>query len=84
MIAPNMKHQEFFILQITIIYQNGQMLKNYTPNYNYLPKWADAEKLTLLPSVKIINYRIKHKNNDNLKPEDINIDTMIDNVKNKK
>ena len=56
----------------------------YTPNYYYLPKWADAEKLTLLQAVKIINYRIKNKNNDNLKPEDLNIDTMIDSVKNKK
>ena len=28
--------------------------------------------------------KIKNKNNDNLKPEDLNIDTMIDNVKNKK
>ena len=56
----------------------------YTPNYFYLPKWADAEKLTLLQAVKIINYRMKHKNNDNLKPEDINIDATIDSVKNKK
>ena len=56
----------------------------YTPNYYYLPKWADAEKITLLQAVKIINYRMKHKNNDNLKPEDINIDSMIDIVKNKK
>ena len=55
----------------------------YTPNYYYLPKWADAEKLTLLQAVKIINYRMKHKNNDNLKPEDINIDATIDSVKNK-
>ena len=56
----------------------------YTPNYYYLPKWADPEKLSLLQAVKIINYRIKNKNNDNLKPEDLNIYTMIDNVKNKK
>ena len=55
----------------------------YTANYFYLPKWADAEKLTLLQAVKIINYRTKHKNNDNLKPEDINIDIIIDHVKNK-
>ena len=53
----------------------------YTPSYYYLPKWADAEKLTLLQAVKIINYRMKHKNNDNLKPEDINIDATIDSVK---
>ncbi len=56
----------------------------YTLNYYYLPKWADAEKLTLLQAVKIINYRMRNKNIDNLKPEDIKIDAMIDNVKNKK
>ena len=57
----------------------------FTPNYYYLPKWVvDHEKLTLLQAIKIINYRMKHKNNDNLKPEDINIDSMIDSVKNKK
>ena len=56
----------------------------YTPNYYYLPKWADAEKISLLQAVKKINYRMRNKNNDNLKPEDINIDAMIDNVKNKK
>ena len=57
----------------------------YTPNYYYLPKWVvDHEKLTLLQAVKIINYRMRNKNNDNLKPEDLNIDTMIDSVKNKK
>jgi hypothetical protein len=52
-----------------------------TPNYYYLPKWADAEKLTLLQAVKTINYRMKNKNNDNLKPEDRNIDATIDSVK---
>ncbi len=55
----------------------------YTPNYFYLPKWVeDHEKLTLLQAVKIINYRMKNKNNDsnNLKPEDINIDATIDSV----
>ena len=59
----------------------------YTPNYYYLPKWVeDHEKLTLLQAVKIINYRMKNKNNDsdNLKQEDINIDATIDSVKNKK
>ena len=57
----------------------------FTPNYYYLPKWVvDHEKLTLLQAIKIINYRMKHKNNDNLKPEDINIDATIDSVKNKK
>ena len=56
----------------------------YTPNYFYLPKWADHEKLTLLQAIKIINYRMKNKNSDNLKPEDINIDKLVDDVKNKK
>ena len=56
----------------------------YTPNYFYLPKWADHEKLTLLQAIKIINYRMKNKNSDNLKPEDINIDATIDSVKNEK
>ena len=54
----------------------------YTPNYYYLPKWVeDHEKLTLLQAIKIINYRMKNKNSDNLKPEDINIDATIDSVK---
>ena len=57
----------------------------YTPNYYYLPKWVeDHEKLTLLQAVKIINYRMKNRNSDNLKPEDINIDKLVDDVKNKK
>ena len=44
----------------------------YTPNYYYLPKWVvDHEKLTLLQAVKIINYRMKNNDSDNLKPEDI-------------
>ena len=38
----------------------------YTPNYYYLPKWADADKLSLLQAIKIINYRMKIKNSDNL------------------
>ena len=33
----------------------------YTPNYYYLPKWADADKLTFLQAIKIINYRMKNK-----------------------
>jgi len=57
----------------------------YTPNYFYLPKWVeDHEKLTLLQAVKIINYRMKNNDSDNLKPEDINIDKLVDDVKNKK
>jgi hypothetical protein len=57
----------------------------YTPNYYYLPKWVeDHEKLTLLQAVKIINYRMKNNDSDNLKPEDLKIDTVIASVKNKK
>ena len=57
----------------------------YTPNYYYLPKWVvDHEKLTLLQAVKIINYRMKNNDRDNLKPENLKIDTVIANVKNKK
>ena len=56
----------------------------YTPNYYYLPKWADAEKLTLLQAIKIINYRLKNNDSDNLKPEDLKIDKLVDDVKNKK
>ena len=49
---------EFFILQIIII----------------LSKWVvDHEKLSLLQAIKIINYRMKNKNSDNLKPEEIEI-----------
>ena len=56
----------------------------YTPNYYYLPKWADAEKITLLQAVKIINYRMKNNDSDNLKPDDLKIDKLVDDVKNKK
>ena len=44
--------------------------------YYYLPKWADADKLTFLQAIKIINYRIKNKKCDNLKPEEVNIDKI--------
>jgi hypothetical protein len=40
----------------------------YTPNYYYLPKWVvDHEKLTLLQAIKIINYRMKNNDSDDLK-----------------
>ena len=56
----------------------------YSPNYYLLPKWVvDHEKLTLLQSIKIINYRMKNNDSDNLKPEELKMDTLIDNVKNK-
>ena len=57
----------------------------YAPNCYYLPKFIeDHEKLSLLQAIKIIDYRMKNKNSDNLKPEEVNIDSLIDNVKNNK
>ena len=51
----------------------------YVSNYYYLPKWVvDHEKLTLLQAVKIINYRMKNNDSDNLKPEELKIDATID------
>ena len=70
-------------LYISSKYKSARLF--YTPNYYYLPKWiVDHEKLTLLQAVKIINYRMKNNDSDNLKPEDIKIDTVISDVKNKK
>ena len=49
------------------IFSLSSPLENY-----YLPKWVvDHEKLTLLQAIKIINYRMKNNDSDNLKPEDI-------------
>ena len=45
---------------------------------------VDHDKLIFLQAIKIINYRMKNKNSDNLKPEELNIDSLIDNVKNNK
>jgi hypothetical protein len=57
----------------------------YSQNYYYLPKFiVDHEKLTLLQAVKIINYRMKNNDSDNLKPEELKIDKLVDDVKNKK
>ena len=51
----------------------------------YLPKFiVDHDKLTFLQAIKKFNYRMKNKNSDNLKPEEIKIDSLIDNVKNNK
>jgi hypothetical protein len=38
----------------------------YSPNYYLLPKWANPESLTFMQAVKIINFRMKHKNSDNI------------------
>jgi len=43
----------------------------YSPNYYLLPKWADPEKLTLMQAVKIINFRMKNKNSDNINVKEI-------------
>jgi hypothetical protein len=48
-----------------------------------LPKWADPEKPSFLQAVKIINYRMRNNDSDNLKPEDLKIDKLVDDVKNK-
>ena len=47
----------------------------YSPNYYLLPKWVeDPEKLTLMQAVKIINFRMKHKNKNS---DDLNVKEMI-------
>ena len=54
-----------------------KMMAKWSPRRPYLHDCSE---------IKIINYRMKNKNNDsdNLKPEEINIDATIDSVKNKK
>jgi hypothetical protein len=52
-----------------------------------LPKWEDPERLKLMQAIKITNFRMKHKNSDNIKvkclmEESKNADTSI--IKNKK
>ena len=50
----------------------------YISNYYYLPKWVvDYEKLTLLQAIKIINYRIKNNDSDN-----INVKYLMEESKN--
>ena len=44
----------------------------YSPNYYLLPKWANPETLTFMQAVKIINFRMKNKN------ENINVKEIID------
>jgi hypothetical protein len=45
-------------------YKSNSIL--YSPNYYLLPKWANPETLTFMQAVKIINFRKKHKNSDNI------------------
>ena len=56
----------------------------YSPNYYYLPSWSNAETLTLIQAVKIINYRMKNNTYENFKPElEMDIDTLINEIKTK-
>ncbi len=48
----------------------------YSPNYYLLPKWANAETLTLMQAIKIINFRMKHKN------ENINVKVLMEESEN--
>ena len=55
----------------------------YNPNYYYLPNWVqDHKNLTFHQAIKIIEYRLKRKESDNFKPENIDIDKVIESVKN--
>ena len=74
------------------LYMSSKYISNsifYSPNYYLLPKWVeDPEKLTFMQAVKIINFRMKHKNSDNinvkiLMEESNNIDTLIQEIKEK-
>ncbi len=38
----------------------------YHVNYFLLPKQADPQTLTFMPAVKVINFRMKHKNSDSI------------------
>ena len=62
-------------LYISSKYKSARIF--YTPNYYYLPQWVEVDKLTFMQAVKIINYRLKRNNYDNFKPENINIDELI-------
>lgn len=55
----------------------------YSPNYFILPKWIeDPNKMTFFQAVKIIEFRLKNKNSADFRPEDIDIDKLIVEVKN--
>ncbi len=61
----------------------------YSPNFYLLSKWVeDPEKLTFIQAVKIINFRMKNKNNDSINVKEMigeskNIDTLIQEIKEK-
>ena len=63
-------------LYISSKYKSARLF--HTPNYYYLPQWVEPDKLTFIQAVKIINYR---NNYDNFKPENINIDELIQETK---
>ena len=66
-------------LYISSKYKSARLF--YTPNYYYLPQWVEPDKLTFMQAVKIINYRLKRNNYDNFKPENINIDELIQDMR---
>ena len=68
-------------LYISSKYKSARLF--HTPNYYYLPQWVEPDKLTFMQAVKIINYRLKRNNYDNFKPENINIDELIEETKEK-
>ncbi len=52
----------------------------YSPNYYIFPKWADPEKLTLMQAVKIINFRMKNSNSDNINMKELMNETKADDI----
>ena len=63
-------------LYISSKYNNKRIF--YSPDYFMLPKWADAETLTLFQAIKIIEFRLKNRNPDFI-PN--NIKKMIEETK---
>lgn len=55
-------------LYISSKYNNARIF--YSPNYYMLPKWANPDSLTLFQAIKIIEFRLKHRNPD-FTPTDI-------------
>ena len=55
----------------------------YSPNYYCLPRWIqDPSKLSLFQAIKIIEFRLKNRSSADFRPEDINIDKLIQETKN--
>ena len=66
-------------LYISSKYRSARLF--HTPHYFIIPKWCEPDKITFMQAVKIINYRNKKNNYDNFKPENINIDELIQETK---